>query len=378
MPFFVRKPLSVEERLSILSQDSCYDLACACATKADEHRRRGRDQRWVYPVVLPGRRPTFLFKTLLSNECSGSCGYCPLRARSNARRVSLSPEELVRAFLSYHEAGRVEGLFLSSGVAADPDGAMERINRAALLLRRQGFRGYIHLKVIPGASPDAVRQAVALASAVSLNVESPGEENFRRLRTAKDYRRDIVGTINLISRLTGAGTRRERVKQTTQFVVGASSETDREIIGCSSTLYRKLALSRVYFSAYQRGQGSPDLPGEQSKMGDGDLLTREHRLYQADWLMRKYGFEAAEIPLDAGGNLSLAIDPKEAWALAHPEFFPVDVNRDDRHRLLRVPGLGLVAVARILDLRRKGRLMSFGDLGRQTKALKEAEGYAVF
>jgi predicted DNA-binding helix-hairpin-helix protein len=375
----ISKSPDVSEKLQILSRDSQYDLACACGTAKDEHRRRSGTDQWIYPVTLPNGGTTFLFKTLLSNQCVNNCKYCPLRAGSNARRCALKPEELVRTFLSYYRARKVNGLFLSSAVRNNPDETMEHINQAALILRRMQFKGYIHLKVIPGASEAAIRQSVSLASAVSLNIETAGENNFKHLSTTKNYLRDIIQPIQLISRLTARGSAYERVKQTTQFVVGASEETDKEIINYSWRLYKKLNLARIYFSAYQRGAGDAGLPGERSPLTNRDLLTREHRLYQVDWLMRKYGFSADEIPLEDTGNLSLALDPKEMWAKRHPEFFPVNLNQDDEFRLLRIPGIGRVMVDRVLEFRRNGvRLKSLESLGRLTKVLKRSESYVTF
>jgi len=375
----IKRNLNTTEKLTILAQDSQYDLACACATRENEHRQRSKDNKWIYPVTLPNGGYTYLFKTLLSNECVNNCKYCPLRVGIEARRCSLSPEELAKTFLSYYKACRVSGLFLSSAVINSPDATMERINAVALNLRRAQFRGYIHLKIIPGASDAAIRQSLALASAVSLNIETAGENNFKHLSTTKNYLHDIIRPIQLISRLTAKGSDYGGIKQTTQFVVGASEETDKEIISYSWKLYKELGLSRVYFSAYQRGAGSLELPGEQSNATNSDLLMREHRLYQADWLIRKFGFKAEEIPLEAGGNLSLTLDPKEMWAGLHPEFFPVNINNDDKYRLLRVPGLGQVMVERILAFRENGtKIRSIGDLGRQNKVIKKAEHYVTF
>lgn len=379
MPLRIKKSPDTAEKLAILSQDSRYDLACACGTADDEHRRRSRDNKWIYPVVLPNGGTTYLFKTLLSNACVNDCAYCPLRTDSGTARCSLGPEELARTFISYYRSRRVSGLFLSSAVSVNPDTTMERINRTALLLRRMQFKGYIHLKIIPGSSAAAIRQSLSLASAVSLNIETAGEDNFRRLSTTKDYIRDIIEPIGLISRLTARGSCYEGVKHTTQFVVGASNETDREIISYSWKLYRQLGLNRIYFSAYQRGAGSPGLPGEQSLSSNDELLTREHRLYQADWLIRKYGFRADEIPLESGGNLFLGIDPKEAWARMHPEFFPVNLNKDDKYRMLRVPGLGQATIERILGFRQaRVRMRSLGDLGKENKLFKKARPYVAF
>lgn len=356
----IKKDLDIVGKLSILSRDSQYDLACA--TRPDEHRRRSKEDKWIYPVSLPNGGTTFLFKTLLSNQCANDCKYCPLRAGKNVSHCSLTPEELAGTVFSYYKARRVNGLFLSSAVMGSADNTMERINRAALLLRRMQFKGYIHLKVIPGATDAAIRQSLALANAVSLNIETAGENNFRQLSETKNYSRDILRPIQLISRLTAKGASYSGVKQTTQFVVGASCETDKEIISYSWRLYKELALNRVYFSAYQRGAGSPEIYGENSTLSNADLLTREHRLYQADWLIRKYGFRADEIPLNSNGNLSLEIDPKHRWAQLHPEFFPVNINKDEISRLLRVPGLGQVMVERILELRKKGvKINSLND-----------------
>ena len=379
MPAFIKKPQDTAAKLAVLSQDSRYDLACACASAPEERRHRSKNNTWIYPVVLPNGGTTYLLKTLLSNACTNDCAYCPLRADSNAERCSLSPEELADEFFAYYRARKVSGLFLTSGVTGSPDATMERINRTAQILRQRQFRGYIHLKIIPGASEGAIRHGLSLASAVSLNIETAGEKNFKHLSLRKDYLKDILRPLQLISRLTSKGSAFEGVKQTTQFVVGASTETDADIIRYSSKLYRELSLNRVYFSAYQRGAGKKDLPGERASVSPGDLLTREHRLYQVDWLMRKYGFRGDEIPLGPDGNLALDVDPKEMWARVHPEFFPVHVNSDGEERLLRVPGLGQTTVDRILNFRRAGRaLRSLDDLGCRTKLLLKARSYIAF
>lgn len=365
------------ERLSILSQDSRYDLACACATKDDEHRRRSKDHQWIYPVALPQGGTTYLFKSLLSNVCVNNCSYCPLRTGGQAQHCSLTPEEMAVLFLNYYKAGRVQGLFLSSAVSGNPESTMERINRTAFLLRQRQFKGYIHLKVIPGASDAAIRHAVSLASAVSLNIEVPDSQNFRQLCTTKDYDKDIMRSLQLISRLTAKGSCHERVKQTTQFVVGAARETDRQIVNSMGDLYRRLGLSRVYFSAYQKpGFAREDETGgiERSRR----LLTREHRLYQTDWLLRKYGFGPDEIPFEKNGNLSLTNDPKEVWAKMHPEFFPVNVNHDKPGKLLRVPGLGQVAVERILQIRQAGHHIRSLEKIARSNAMKKASSYVAF
>ncbi len=367
------------EKLRILSADAQYDLACACGSVNDEHRRRGADGTWIYPVTLPDGGRASLFKILLSNVCGNDCKYCPLRGDQDIRRCTLEVDETVRTFWQYYTQGKVFGLFVSSGVIGTPDATMQRINAIARVLRRRyTFRGYIHLKVIPGASAPAIEEAVSLASAVSLNIETPGAEFLANVSSKKDYLRDIIDPIKHISRLVQQpGALGRRVQQTTQFIVGAAGESDRRIVQYMEGLYQRLRMHRVYFSAYQGHLGDPALPGRQPQPG-ADRLMREHRLYQVDFLMRKYGFHDHEIPFDAGDRLPLDKDPKEAWAQGHPEFFPVDVNRADRDTLLRVPGLGPVTVRRILKRRRQARLTNLHDIGKPGKLLAKAAAYLTF
>ena len=375
----VSKP-DTHQKLEILSDDAKYDLACACGTNRDDTRRRGGDGRWIYPVTLPGGGQSVLFKTLISNVCTNDCKYCPLRQQQDIRRCSLSPEETVATFLDYFNRRKVFGLFLTSGVIGSPDATMDRLNTTARLLRqRHQFRGYIHLKVIPGASRAAIDEAVALASAVSLNIETPGAANLARLSSKKDYLRDIIDPIKHISQLTARGSRFEKVKQTTQFVVGPAGESDSEIVKYMWGLYDRLRLHRIYFSAYQKGLGDASLPAE-GPGGDAStgMFVREHRLYQVDFLMRKYGFTDSDILFDARGNLSLEVDPKEVWASGHPEFFPVPVNRASRRELLRVPGLGPMTVSCILQLRRTQRIGRLEDLGAVGVRLRKAQPYLAF
>jgi predicted DNA-binding helix-hairpin-helix protein len=369
-----------QEKLEILSADAQYDLACACGTSKDEHRRRTGDGKWIYPVTLPSGGRSTLFKTLASNVCTNDCRYCPLREQMDVRRVSLTPEETAKVFLDYYNMRKVFGLFLSSGVLGSPDATMDRLNGVARLLRRRhGFRGYIHLKIIPGASDAAVEEAVSLASAVSLNIETPGEENLAKLSQKKKYIRDIIEPIKLISRLTSRGSRYERVKQTTQFIVGAAGEHDAQIVKYMYGLYERLKMHRVYFSAYQRGLGDKSIAGEQVEPeSKADILMREHRLYQVDFLLRKYAFTESDIIFENDGNLSLATDPKHAWALRNPDFFPVNINIASKFSLLRVPGLGPVTVKRILEQRKQSPMKTIEDAGKAGVRLEKAKKYLTF
>jgi predicted DNA-binding helix-hairpin-helix protein len=373
----VAKP-DTQQKLELLSTDAQYDLACACGRQQESARRRGEDGRWIYPVTLPNGGRSILFKTLLSNVCTNDCKYCPLRAERDIRRCTLSPEETADVFLDYHQQRKVHGLFLSSAVLGSPDTTMDRLNTTARLLRtKHHFRGYIHLKVIPGAAPAAVEEAVSLASAVSLNIETPGARNLARLSRRKDFLRDIVEPMKLISRLTARGSRFEKVKQTTQFIVGAAGESDAEIVKYMSGLYDRLHLHRVYFSAYQKELGDRTLTQEQAGQAT-DTLTREHRLYQVDFLMRKYGFKEADIPLGPEGNLSLEADPKELWARSHPEAYPIDINRAGRLELLKVPGLGPLTVSGILQKRRDGPIHRLEEVGPINARLRKATPYLTF
>jgi predicted DNA-binding helix-hairpin-helix protein len=368
------------EKLQLLSEDSQYDLACACGTRKDEHRRRGSDGRWLYPVVLNQGRYTVLLKTLLSNACANDCKYCPLRSETNVRRCTLQPEEVARIFMEYQRKRKVFGLFLSSAVIRDPDYTMDKINTTARILRyRYNFRGYIHLKIIPGASDAAIEDSLSLASAVSLNVETPGKRHFDILSNKKDYDKDILRPLNLMSRLTNKGMRFSRVKCTTQFIVGASDEKDVEIVDAMFGLYNRLHFKRVYFSAYQKGLGDPDIPGERLFLSAPETpFLREHRLYQTDFLTRKYGFKREDILFDQYGNLRMDKDPKEVWADSHPEVYPVRLNTSDREVLLRVPGLGPETVGKILKIRREKKICRGEDIGLKGKRLEKVKSYVIF
>jgi predicted DNA-binding helix-hairpin-helix protein len=372
--------MDTQRKLEILAQDAQYDLACACGTRDDEHRRRGVGGRWLYPVTLPSGGRSLLLKTLVSNACTNDCKYCPLRRGSNVERCSMSADEIANIFLEYRRTENVFGLFLTSGVTGTPDQGMERLLDATKLLRRKHqFRGYIHLKILPGASTAAIEEAVRYASAVSLNIETPGREHFAKLSACKDYDRDIIRPLRLMSRLTAQGQPRARVKCTTQFVVGASDESDAEIVKYMGGIYDRLNFERIYFSAYQPGLGTPDLPGERAVLAEPDaLLRREHRLYQVDFLLRKYGFAGGELQFDARGNLALDRDPKETWARAHPECFPLNANKAERAQLLRVPGLGLLGVARVLEARVQHSLRSLADAGLRGLLAAKAEPYLVW
>ena len=377
MAAIISKP-GAEEKLRILSADSQYDLACACGTGDDDRRHRGEDGKWIYPITLPNGGKSVLFKTLVSNICENDCSYCPLRDGGGGRKCALKPEETAKVFLDYLKQRKVFGLFLSSGITASPDATMDRLNTTARILRQKyAFKGFIHLKIIPGASRGAIEDAVSLASAVSLNIETPGEENMRKLSSRKRYLDDIIEPMKLISNLTARGKKYSRVKQTTQFIVGPAGESDAEIVKYSAALYDRLNLNRIYFSAYQK----PDLETAEKTSASQDVNTtfvREHRLYQTDFLFRRYGFSESDIIFDENGRLSLTTDPKQLWADAHPEKFPINVNKAPKLDLLKVPGLGPITVNRILKIRRKSHIRRIEDFCKPTKTSLKARSYLSF
>jgi predicted DNA-binding helix-hairpin-helix protein len=366
----VRSQPDAFEKLQLLSRDSQYDLACACGTDKSGHRTRGKNGRWIYPVTLPNGGTTVLFKTLISNVCSSDCKYCPLRQDTDIRRCSLNCDEIVKTFLDYYNNGEVFGLFLSSGIIGSADATMEKLLAPAETLRKKhGFKGYIHLKILPGSSPAAIEKAISVSDAVSLNIETPGKEFLEKLSSKKDFLLDIVEPMKLISRLISQS--RRKVKQTTQFIVGAAGENDQKIVNYTAALYGKIGLSRIYFSAYQ--SSSP-----QANINPEEHFMREHRLYQVDFLIRKYGFNQSEIIYDTSGLLSLKTDPKEVWARNHPEFFPINVNTAMRYKLLRVPGLGQVSVDRILEKRKLVKISSIDDIDKASSRLHRAAKYLDF
>jgi putative DNA modification/repair radical SAM protein len=323
----------------------------------------------------PDGRCISLLKILLTNFCVYDCLYCVNRASSNTPRARFSVAEVVQLTVDFYKRNYIEGLFLSSGIVRSPDYTMEQVIEVARVLREEhDFRGYIHLKTIPDASDDLIARAGRYADRVSINIELPTvasltrlapekdaggiRKSMARLRTHIDDADDEARDRKVARRFAPAG-------QSTQMIVGADESSDRSIIDTSASLYGSYRLKRVYYSAF-----SP-IPDAASALPlAAPPLIREHRLYQADWLMRFYGFAPDEIPLSASGMLALDVDPKLAWALAHRERFPIDLNSADREMLLRVPGLGTKSVKRILSARRL-RAVRVEDLERLRVPLRK-------
>ncbi len=372
--------MEVVDKLKILSEDSQYDLACACGTGKDDRRKRGEDGKWIYPVTLPNGGYSVLLKTLLSNVCTSDCKYCPLRSENSVRRCILTPDEISRTFMEYYKARKVFGLFLSSGIIDTPDYTMDKLIASVSLIRKKySFKGYIHLKVIPGASEASMEEAMSLSNAVSLNIETPGRSYFNKLSQRKDFNRDIVRSLKHLSGL--AKEKYPKVKLTTQFIVGASNEPDSEILKYSFGLYERLNFNRIYFSAYQENPLQPSWSEtfalDSPPPASSNKLVREHRLYQSDFLIRKYGFKQEDFSYDTNGNLNLEKDPKEIWAELNPDTFPVNINSAPRELLLRVPGIGPEIASRITKYRQIHKIKELVSLGVKGKSEFKIKKYVV-
>jgi putative DNA modification/repair radical SAM protein len=356
-------------KLEILADAAKYDASCASSgtekrhSAGKSHGIGSTEGMGICHAYAPDGRCISLLKILLTNACVYDCLYCVNRRSSNVVRARFSVEEIVTLTLGFYRRNCIEGLFLSSGIIRDPDYTMEQVVRVARILREQhGFRGYIHLKTIPDADPDLLAEAGKYADRLSINVELPDEASLASLAPEKNAGgiRRSMGRMRLAIDHARAEKRHRFAPagQSTQMIVGADASSDRRILDTANTLYGSYKLRRVYYSAF-----SPIPDSAAALPLAAAPLVREHRLYQADWLLRFYGFQIAEIATDANGMLDLRQDPKRAWALAHREQFPVDVNTAPREALLRVPGLGVKSVARIIAARRH-RALRLEDLAR--------------
>lgn len=370
-------------KVDILAAAAKYDASCASSGAPARHSRPGgglgsTQRAGICHSFAPDGRCISLLKILLTNACVYDCLYCVNRRSSNVRRARFTTAELVTLTIAFYQRNYIEGLFLSSGIIRDPDYTMEQIIAVARTLREaHGFRGYLHLKAVPGASEDLLLMAGRYADRLSINIELPTESGLRRLAPDKSLR-GIHTAMGCLHRRIAEATAEKRAPrfspagQSTQMIIGADDTADATILRTSARLYRAFALRRVYYSAFSPvADATGVLPPTPAP------LLREHRLYQSDWLLRFYGFEVGEI-IDAAPNgmLDLDIDPKLAWALRHRQHFPIDINQAARETLLRVPGLGRRTVQRILVSRRQ-RTLRFADLGRMGASLKKIAPFVI-
>ena len=347
-------------KLAILADAAKYDASCASSGTEKRDSRGGglgsTEGMGICHAYAPDGRCISLLKILLTNACVYDCLYCINRRSSGVRRARFTVAEVVQLTLGFYRRNCIEGLFLSSGIIRSPDYTMEQVVEVARCLREDhGFRGYIHLKTIPDADPLLLEAAGRYADRLSINVELPSQPSLARLAPEKDLAgiRRTMGRMRQSIDAAGekGAPRFAPAGQSTQVIVGADDSTDRQVLAMTTNLYGSYGLRRVYYSAFSPiPDASTVLPPRAAP------LLREHRLYQADWLLRFYGFRDTELATDTAGNLALEMDPKLAWALAHRAAFPVDVNTAPREALLRVPGLGVRTVDRLLLARRHGRV----------------------
>ncbi|MDQ2067314.1 putative DNA modification/repair radical SAM protein [Xinfangfangia sp. CPCC 101601] len=375
---------TLQDKLAILSDAAKYDASCA--SSGGEKRDSRKDGlgssggAGICHAYTPDGRCISLLKILMTNFCIFDCAYCINRVSSNVERARFSVEEVVSLTLEFYRRNYIEGLFLSSGIIKSPDQTMADMVRIAKTLRvDHGFKGYIHLKTIPDAAPELIREAGLYADRLSINIELPQDDSVRKFAPEKrpETIRGAMAQVRVEQEATKershTGKRPPKFApagQSTQMIIGADGTNDATILQSSTRLYTGYKLRRVYYSAFSPiPDASAALPLIQPP------LLREHRLYQADWLLRFYGFDANEITTGMqGGNLDLEIDPKLAWALQHRGLFPLDVNRASRDLLLRVPGFGVKSVDRIIAARRN-RALRYEDLTRLGASMKKARPF---
>lgn len=363
------------ERLKILTESAKYDVSCSSSGSSRQNRKGGIGNASIGGIChsfTPDGRCISLLKILLSNRCVYHCLYCPNRADADVPRASATPDELCELVIAFYKRNYIEGLFLSSAVDGSPDSTMERMLETVIKLRKvYNFNGYIHLKGIPHADRLLASRAAQYVDRMSYNVEFPSERSLKLLAPQKSKESVLLPMGQLAQeKLEAGGGRKSRflpAGQTTQLIVGASPESDGRILRLSEAMYRKFSLKRVYYSAYVPVVRHALLPEKCTG------LLREHRLYQADWLLRYYGFTAEEIAGE-GENLPEEYDPKCAWALKNMHLFPVEVNAAPLEMLLRVPGIGTLGAYKILKARRFGQI-GFDDLAKMRVVLKRARHF---
>lgn len=371
---------SLMDKLEILTKSAKFDVACT--SSGVDRKGNGRD---IGNCVSAGICHSFsadgrcisLLKILMTNECIYDCRYCNNRCSNDIPRATFTPEEICTLTMEFYRRNYIEGLFLSSGIIQSPSFTMELIYRTIWLLRNQyRFNGYVHVKAIPGADSQLIERTGFLVDRMSVNLELPTAEGLRSLAPNK-HRKNILAPMRQIQngiqankndlvlyrnapRFVGGG-------QATQMIIGATPESDWQILNVAESLYQKFELKRVFYSAFVNVTGDAALPA----LPGGPPLLREHRLYQADWLLRFYGFQASELLDEKRPFFNVMLDPKEDWAVRHLEYFPVEVNRAPLEQLLRVPGIGVKSAERIVAARRSASL-TFSDLKKIGVVLKRA------
>lgn len=363
--------LDTEQKLEILGAAAKYDICASTSVSSprptDQNTIGSHAPAGICHSYTPDGRCVSLLKVLMTNSCRNNCKYCVNRVSNDFERSGFEPEELAKLFIELYRRNYLEGIFLSSAVQKSPNYTMERMVQTAEILRyKYNYRGYIHLKALPRCSAELIERGAQLADRMSVNLESPNPDRLKLIASEKNFMLDLVEPINVIQKQIQKGLL--KAGQTTQFVVGAAGETDLELLKTTNWLYKQKNLKRAYFSAY-----IPPIP----HTSPPTPLLREHRLYQADWLMRFYEFELNDLVLQKDSNLSLDLDPKMVAALKHREQFPVEINKAPFKTLLRIPGVGPTAAKRIWRVRKEHRLTDIAELKNIGVVIKRAKPFIL-
>ena len=376
-----KRELDIYEKLHILTDAAKYDVACTSSgvdRRGDGKGMGNCEKAGICHSFSADGRCISLLKILFTNECIYDCKYCVNRVSNDVRRTSFTPDEICRLTMEFYRRNYIEGLFLSSGILKSPDYTMELLYESLYKLRVEcHFQGYIHVKAIPGASPELIQKVGFLADRMSVNLELPTKESLHLLAPHKS-RKNILKPMRMVQ--MGREVNREELTvyrnaprfvpagQSTQMIIGATPETDFQIMQVAEAMYEKFGLKRVFYSAFVAVNKDKALPAQ---IETGPPLLREHRLYQADWLLRYYHFKVSELLDEKNPNFNVLMDPKCNWAVQHLELFPVEINRVEYEMLLRVPGIGYKSAARIVRARRMG-MIQFEDLKKMGVVLKRA------
>jgi len=354
--------MSALSRMRLLTQQ--MHLEAAEDTHCPQVSDRKKDELYISQAALPNGQRISLLKTLLSSVCERNCYYCPFRAGRDFKRATFIPDEFAKLFMYIHRIGKVQGIFLSSGVLGGGIKTQDKLLDTAIILREKyNYKGYLHLKIMPGATRNQVEEAMLHADRISINLEAPNSKRLAHLAPNKNFKEELLEPIIWANEIRQNQTPQRAWKGTwpstvTQFVVGGADESDIELLITTENLFRHMGLSRVYYSGFNP---VPDTPFEEKSPTPP---IRQNRLYQASFLMRDYGFSMDELPFSEYGNLPLDVDPKLAWARLNLRDQPIEVNTASKEQLLRVPGIGPIGAQRILSIRRDNKICSLSTLSR--------------
>ena len=357
--------MSVLEKMKVLTDSAQYDLC----DYVNHQKSSQKNLPGIYNATGANGCEVPLFKTLLTNKCKNDCKYCINQSKRNFTRLELEPDLLARVFLDYYNKGLVNGLFLSSGIGSDEDSTMEKTIETIRLLRKNyGYKDYIHLKIVPGASKDSIKRAMSLANRVSINIEAATSSGLAELSSTKDYNKDILKRLSWINAIEKHKSTYPHSTHTTQLIVGANSETDKEILTRMSKIYKKSDLKRTYFSAFS--------PVEETEFKNKEAcdVARTNKLYNADSLLNSYNYNVKELYFDDDDQLDLSTDPK-ILAARNMDIFPVEINSSSFRALIRVPGIGTKSARKIISIRKKQPFASKEDLRKLGVAVERAEPY---